>query len=145
MKQEQRNIDAHLALNAILPIQFYDRGLASIEDEGIRRLFDAILEDAVRTFQSAENSKGVPTSRLAAIREAEEWINNSSVESPFSYCNVCEFLGIDPEALRTGLGEWRRRWRIGGIAKKLPRRTSVRVKTRLKLQQIRRRVPYSAY
>jgi hypothetical protein len=137
MKQQRRNLDAELPLNVILPAQFYDRGLNSIQDEGIRRLFTAILEDAVRTFQSAGSIRGATRSKLAALREAEGWIYNTSVGSPFSYCNVCEFLGLDPDALRRGLGAWRRRCQIGGIVEKLPRLTSVRVETRLKLQRIR--------
>jgi len=140
MKHDRRrDIDAHFPFVAILPVQFHDRGLASIQDDGLRRLLGAILEDGVRTFQSDQTSRELTNSKRAAIREAEVWIFNTSIESPFSYCNICECLGIDPNALRRGLLDWRRRCQTGEIAKKLPRRTSVRLQTRIRLRRIRRR------
>jgi hypothetical protein len=146
MKHDRRrDIDTHFPFVAILPVQFYDRGLVSIQDDGLRRLLGAILEDAVRTFQSAQTTRGLTKSKRATIREAEGWIYNTSAESPFSYCNVCEWLGIDPDALRKGLLDWRRRCQTGEIAERLPRRTSVRVETRIRLQRTRRRVFYSAH
>jgi hypothetical protein len=138
MKDERRDLDAHFPLDAILPVQFYDRGLVSIQDEGIRRLLGAILEDAVRTFQSGQTIKVNRVSKRTAVREAEAWIFEASVRAPFSYNNVCQFLGIDPDALRRGLSEWQQRCKNGGIAEKLSRRTSVRVETRLKPQRARR-------
>jgi hypothetical protein len=139
MKDDRRDVDAHLSLDPILPAQFYDRGLISIADDGIRRLLGAVLDDAVRTFQSAQTTKALTTRQRTAIREAERWIYDASEGSPFSYGNVCEFLGIDPDAFRKGLSEWRRRYQTWGTGKKLPRRTSVRVESRLKLQRTRRR------
>jgi len=137
MKDERRDLDVHFALDAILPVQFYYRGLASIEDEGIRRLLGAVLEDAVRTFQSGQNVKVMKASMRTAIREAEGWICETATKAPLSYINVCEFLGIDPDALRRGLFEWRRRRNAGETAEKLSRRTSVRVESRLKPQRVR--------
>ena len=139
MKEDRLNVDTHFALDAILPVQFYDSGVSLTQDEGIRRLLVAILEDAVRTFQSAQATKPLTKRQRAAIREVELWIYDASALSLFSYNNVCEFLGIDPDAFKMGLLEWRRRCQTTGALKKLPRRTSVRVEARLKSRPMRRR------
>ena len=40
-------------------------------------------------------------------KQAEEWIGAIDYEWPFSFNNVCETLGIDPEALRDKLFTWK--------------------------------------
>src|SRR5271167_3515740 len=118
------------ALDAILPSQFYDRSLS--RDDGIYRLLGAILEDAVRTFQSVHPTKPLSRGRQRLVREAEVWLFDSSAHNPLSYHTVCESLGIDPDAFREGLLKWRRRYLAEGTLKKLPRRVGVQVEGRIR-------------
>ncbi len=40
---------------------------------------------------------------LGARRRAAEWVRSDDRHWPFSFVNLCETLGLDPERLRTGL------------------------------------------
>jgi hypothetical protein len=66
-------------------------------------LIAAILEDAIhdyRKFRRARDASG-----KQRFREAEEWLMREGNAWIFSFGNVCEFLGLDPEYVRRGLRE----------------------------------------
>lgn len=67
-------------------------------------LMIALLEDAIRCFQGSWQ-KTTSNKRLQV--EATEWIEDTDVEWPFSFINVCETLGVEPRALRASLHRWR--------------------------------------
>lgn len=69
----------------------------SADDQALRALMFAVLEDAIAYFQST-NAK--------LVQEAEEWINSDD-DGIFSFNNVCETLGFNPERLRKGLLRWK--------------------------------------
>ena len=72
---------------------------------GEKALMLAVLEDGIRCFQEhLTNPRSNP--RLLS-KQAEEWIRAVDYEWPFSFVNVCETLGIDPEALRYKLLSWK--------------------------------------
>ena len=72
---------------------------------GEKALMLAVLEDGIRCFQEhLTNPRSNP--RLLS-KQAEEWIRAVDYEWPFSFNNVCETLGIDPEALREKLLTWK--------------------------------------
>ncbi len=75
----------------------YGAQRGSADDRAVRELMLAVLEDAIACFESA-NAK--------LVQEAEEWIN-SNEEGVFSFNNVCETLGLDPDRLRKGLLRWK--------------------------------------
>ena len=71
----------------------------------------AVLEDAVNCFQDnvlAQNGK-----RKRLFEEAEEWILAGDRGWFFSFENICEVCGINPEYVSQGLLRWKE--------KKLPR------------------------
>jgi hypothetical protein len=41
------------------------------------------------------------------FRDASQWIESGERDWPFSYENVCEVLGLNPEYIRKGLSKWR--------------------------------------
>ncbi len=89
-----------LEADILLPSQFYAlRGGRCFSGE--QRLMLAILADAINIFQGCHCSGQATKSRL--FREAEEWIFGSDDRWPFSFVNVCEALGIEPQALRKRL------------------------------------------
>jgi hypothetical protein len=82
--------------------------------EGEKRLMAAVLADAVDCYiKHAFN-----TERRAQhmFLEAEAWI---SADGPmpwfFSFNNICDMLGLEPEYIRRGLLEWRRNRRPPSI------------------------------
>jgi hypothetical protein len=101
----------------------------------VHNLLAAILEDAVRTFQSIYTAKTLTRRGQIAVHETEQWIFDSSDSGPLSYVIVCEGLGLHPDALREGLLAWRQRYVAQGALKMLPRRRGVRVDGRIKAQR----------
>ena len=86
--------------DALLPEQYFDRLATRTSDTPERRLLFAVLLDAVIQLQRRNTSGSA---------EAERWIRNETdTDSPFSFRNVCEALGIEPGYLARGLLSWRR-------------------------------------
>lgn len=86
--------------------------------EGEFRLMLAILEDAVNCYlkyASAKDRRG-----KQHFKEAEEWIFQRGSDWLFSFENVCEALGIDPDYLRDGLVRWKKRLDEGGASASPP-------------------------
>jgi hypothetical protein len=66
------------------------------------KLMLAVLEDAIACFQKyafTRDRKG-----KVLFQEAEYWVQDTNSDWPFSFANVCETLGFDPDHLRQGLG-----------------------------------------
>jgi hypothetical protein len=69
------------------------------------KLMLAVLEDAIACFQKyafARDRKG-----KVLFQEAEYWVQDTNSDWPFSFANVCETLGFDPDYLRQGLAQWK--------------------------------------
>src|SRR5438132_7510127 len=65
----------------------------------------AVLEDAIACFQKyifARDGKG-----KMLFQEAEEWVQERGNDWLFSFANVCETLGFDPEYLKQGIMQWK--------------------------------------
>jgi hypothetical protein len=69
------------------------------------RLMLAILHDAVACFQ--ENIDAQDAKKRNLFLEAEQWILNQDKDWIFSFENICEILGLDPEYMRGGLLRWK--------------------------------------
>lgn len=91
--------------DTLLPAQYLEtwRGKAHLEPE--KDLMLAVLDDAVSCFQKhlfARDSKG-----KGLFRDAEEWIMDRNSDWLFSFWNICEVSGINPEYVRQGLLRWK--------------------------------------
>ncbi len=82
----------------------------SAEHQAERDLVLAVLEDGIACFQGYFSKPSRTNEQL--FLETEEWISSND-DGVFSFNNVCETLGLDPNALRTGL----RRWQVEKIHK----------------------------
>jgi hypothetical protein len=70
-----------------------------------RRLMAALLEDAVACL--AKDPGRCSRRQRKSFEEAREWIGSRDSEDwIFSFTNVCETLGFDPDYLRSGLDRW---------------------------------------
>lgn len=70
-------------------------------------LVQAILREAIRTYQKYAVKKGSRASRL--FREVNEWFSSDDRQWFFSFVNVCDTLALEPTYIRTGLKLWRER------------------------------------
>ena len=81
-----------------LPSQFYGSGGLSRQLEGEKRLMIAILKDALEClnkYRGAQSSSG-----RVLYQNALEWVEDKSTEWLFSFNNICDLLGFDPDYLR---------------------------------------------
>ena len=91
--------------DTLLPAQYF---AAFAREGGLvreRRLMLAVLQDAVECYQKyalARDPRGT-----VLFEDAQEWIESGERDWPFSYENICEVLGLNPEYIRRGLSKWR--------------------------------------
>lgn len=71
------------------------------------RLMLAVLEEALVTFQRGLNSP-VPAERRDFF-EAERWVRSRDSDWPFSFENICTTLRIDPDYVRAGLCQMKKK------------------------------------
>jgi len=91
--------------DALLPAQFYAAFRGGTAVRGEKRLMLAVLEDALDCYQKYAFAKDTHGRQL--FDEANEWITSGNRVWFFSFENICETLGINPEYLRRGLEHWR--------------------------------------
>jgi hypothetical protein len=98
--------------DTMMASQFNDmRRRKSAGDEGISKLWVAVLEDGIRCFlgagDTANDGDGATwqSRRSRLQQEAREWIFESNYEGPFSFSGLCESLGIDPDYIRENLAK----------------------------------------
>jgi len=80
------------------PSQFYGGAGLSRQLEGEKRLMIAVLKDAVgclEKYRGSRNSAG-QWQYLSAI----EWVEDTDTDWLFSFTNICDSLGFDPEYMR---------------------------------------------
>lgn len=88
--------------DAVLPDQFYAMFKNTPYREPERRLMVAILEDAVSCLST--DLRGCNFRQRKQYEEAKEWVTtDEESEWIFSFRNICEVLGMDPDYLRRGL------------------------------------------
>jgi hypothetical protein len=86
--------------DTVISEQFFDT-FRSTQLEPEKALLLAILEDAVHCLEKYKAAKDrVGRERF---RDAESWIMERGTEWIFSFDNVCELLGLDPQYVRRGL------------------------------------------
>ena len=83
--------------------QYLDTIRRSEHPEPENALLAAILEDAVQEYRKYGQADD-PKSKTR-FNEVEEWFNRRDKEWIFSFDNVCELLGLDPEYIRRRLFE----------------------------------------
>jgi len=95
----------------LLPNQFFSEFSENSAVEGERRLMSAILGDAVQCYQKYALASDARGQRL--FREAEEWLMERDTGAAFTFEYICEARGLDAEAVRSGLRQWRERRAVG--------------------------------
>lgn len=87
--------------DVFLPSQFYGAAGLSRKLEGEKRLMIAILKDAVECLEKYRGSRSV--AGKIQYDNAIEWVEDTGREWLFSFTNICDLLGFDPDYLREAL------------------------------------------
>lgn len=102
VKAEARNRrDFRFKPYVLTPSQYFETFGANLYFQPEKMLMLAVLEDAIdhyRQFLSARDAH-----EKNACREAADWFWSDQTDWPFSYKNICDALGFDPDYLRQGL------------------------------------------
>ena len=91
--------------DTLMPEQYLETFRRKLHLEPEKKLLLAVLEDAIACFQKylfAKDGKG-----KILFLEAEEWILDGDTDWLFSFANVCDLLGFEPNYLRDGLIRWK--------------------------------------
>ena len=133
-------IEGLIVPEVMTPEQFYSGARADdLPIRPIKRLMLAVLEDAMRCYQTCGNARSRLRRRLFA--EAEAWILDRRAEGPFAFETICQTLGIEPDCLRKGLRHWRVQQLNGHNPRPLARRSPVTREGRISAP-LRRRRPH---
>jgi hypothetical protein len=84
--------------DVFLPSQFYGTGSLSRKLEGEKRLMIAILKDAVECLDKYRGARS--SSGRGHYLNALEWVEDKSTDWLFSFTNICDLLGFDPDYMR---------------------------------------------
>jgi len=84
-----------------LPAQFYGSGGLSRKLEGEKRLMIAVLKDAVECLEKYRGSRS--SAGRSQYESAIEWVKDNDREWLFSFTNICDLLGFDPDYMREAL------------------------------------------
>ena len=94
--------------DTLLPTQFFAKLRQKAFVEGEKRLMAAVLSDAVDSYMKLAFATE-PRSRQVYL-DSESWIfQNESGPWFFSFLNICDVLGLDPDYIRDGLLKWKDR------------------------------------
>jgi len=124
MQLESSAIAGIMIPDALTPGQYYD-GIRADDAcvRPIKRLMLAVLEDAMRCYQTYARSGSRAQRRL--FLDAETWLMDRGADGAFAFETVCDTLGIDPSCLRDGLRKWRVKQLDGMNPRRLARRSPV--------------------
>ncbi|MGE5217641.1 MAG: hypothetical protein ACM3SP_11625 [Chloroflexota bacterium] len=108
-KMAEREYQSWMSLfqpDVLAPLQYLERWRCRRRQNPEIMLMFAVLEDAVACFQkfsAATNRRG-----KMRFREAESWLMDKDRDGFYTFDNICDVLGLDPNYVRAGLSRWRR-------------------------------------
>jgi hypothetical protein len=94
-------MDCLAQVDTLAPLELLERAKRTAYQEPERALMVAVLRDAVTCLEKYGASRSAGNKRL--FDEAVEWILSDDCEWLFSFNNVCETVGVNPDYLRSGL------------------------------------------
>jgi len=91
----------------LLSAQYFENLRRRTHFEPEKRLMLALLEDAINCYQDNLISRSGKKKRL--FEDTEQWVLRTDGDWIFSFDNVCDALGLNPEYVRQGLLRWKER------------------------------------
>ncbi|HEX9661524.1 MAG TPA: hypothetical protein VGB27_04490 [Candidatus Binatia bacterium] len=101
----EEKIASLFAPDTLLSAQYFDNLRRKTILEPEKKLVLAVLEDAINCFQDNVLAESGKAKKL--FDEAEEWVLDEGGDWIFSFRNVCEHLGFNPDYVRRGLLRWK--------------------------------------
>ncbi len=102
----EESVGAFFQPDTVLPSQFFGILRQKGFVEGEKRLLAAVLADAVDCYM--KQAFNPEASGRQVFRDAEAWIFQDETGTwLFSFRNICDILGLEPEYIRRGLRTWR--------------------------------------
>ena len=101
----EEKVSSLFQTDTLLPDQYLDTFRRKTHLAPEKRLMLAVLEDAIACYQKyvlARDSKG-----KTLFHDAAGWIEEEEADWLFSFENICEMLGFDPQYVRDGLMRWK--------------------------------------
>ena len=99
------NIVSLFEPDTLVSAQYFENLRSKTLLEPEKRLMLAVLEDAINCFQ--DNLLAQFGKRKRLFEEAEEWILAGDRDWFFSFENICEVCGINPEYVSQRLLRWK--------------------------------------
>lgn len=93
--------------DTLLPSQFFAALRQKGFVEGEKRLMAAVLADGVECYMKQIDTTDSRGRQL--FEDAEAWIFSENRSWFLSFDSICEILGLDPDYLRKGILEWRKK------------------------------------
>ncbi len=87
--------------DTLLPTQYFAHLRRRVPKEPEYLLVVAVLQDAIECVQKHRDAADKKRRQLYV--DAVQWIVEDERSWPFSFVNVCELLGLNPEYVRRGI------------------------------------------
>lgn len=94
-----------LGADSVLPEQFWTPQEETRYLSGERALMWAVFADGIDTYR--RNAHGRSLRQRAEFKEAEHWMLTTDWDWPFSFVNLCETFGFNPQGVRDELQRWK--------------------------------------
>lgn len=101
----EQNIAGMYQPDPITPYDYLRTARRTVHLEPEKHLMHAILEEAIKTFRLHVSTESARERRL--FLDAQLWIMARNDDWLFSFENICEVLGLDPDFVRSGLARWK--------------------------------------
>lgn len=94
-----------LGADSLLPEQFWGFQDDSTHLSGERALMWAVFADGIDTYRRTAHAASLR--HRTGFKEAEDWVLSTDWDWPFSFVNLCETFGFNPEGVRAALTRWK--------------------------------------
>jgi hypothetical protein len=116
--QSEQTINRIFQPDPLTPYDYLRTSRRTVHLDPEKHLMHAILEEAIKTFRLHVSTKSKRERKL--FLEAELWIMDRNDDWLFSFENVCEVFGLDPDFVRSGLARWKEQQSRPTVARKTP-------------------------
>ncbi len=101
----ERALQDLLGADCVLPEQFWTSQRRVAYRTGERALMWAVFADGIDAFRRNAHARSLR--RRAEFKEALQWMLSTDWDWPFSFVNLCETFGFDPQGVRRKLRLWK--------------------------------------
>ncbi len=126
LDHNEQSIAAMFQPDPLTPYDYLRTSRRTVHLDPEKHLMHAILEEAIKTYRLHVSTKSKREHKL--FLEAEQWIMDRNDDWLFSFENLCEVLGLDPDFVRSGLARWKEQQVGPGVVRETARRQRSAIK-----------------